>query len=88
MIPLQYVSQIRWDSDLGERLRYLRGKLSRRELAIKVQEQGQACTHQYIQKMEDGKAGSVSLEIIQAICDVLEVKLGQLIPTLLVQSPR
>jgi DNA-binding Xre family transcriptional regulator len=88
MVPVQYISHLRWDKELGERLKALRGKIPRRELATRVQEHGQDCSHQYIQKLEMGNAGSVSLEIIQAICDVLEVKLGQLIPTLLVQSSR
>lgn len=88
MIPTHYVSSLKWDRELGERLRSLRGKTTRRELAIKVQESGQSCSHQYIQKLEIGNAESVSLDIVQAICDVLEIRLGQLIPTLLVQSSR
>lgn len=89
MIPSHYVSQLKWDIELGGRLKSIRGKLPRRELAIKVQESGQKCSHQYIQKLEMGTADSVSLEIIEAICAALEVKIGRLIDSALwIQSPR
>jgi transcriptional regulator with XRE-family HTH domain len=88
MIPANYVSALKWDKQLGERLKSLRGRVTRRELALKVQESGQRCSHQYIQKLEIGSAESVSLDIVQAICSALEITLGHLIPTLLAQSPR
>jgi transcriptional regulator with XRE-family HTH domain len=80
MIPLEYVSRLLWSRELGERLKRLRSKVSRRELAEKLKFAGYDCSHQNLQRIEDGDAQTVSVELVLAICEILEASLGQLIP--------
>ncbi|MEG4807936.1 helix-turn-helix transcriptional regulator [Microcoleus sp. F8-D3] len=87
MIPLEYVARLLWSQELGERLKGFRGKTSRRELAEKLKTTGQDCSHQNLQKIEDGNAQTVPVELVLAICKVLGISLGQLIPMAHLEYP-
>jgi hypothetical protein len=85
MIALRYVDRIRWDAELGARLMYLRGKVSRRELSNRTEKLGYKVTHQYIQQIEYPdrftarvKSGylTVSLEILEVICKALDINIS------------
>lgn len=88
MVPLADVAYFNWDKAKGERIRQVRGSVSRRELADRIVAGGQQCSHQYIQKIEEGGADSVSSEIIQSICKALGASLSQIIPLLVVSEPK
>ncbi|MEG5173258.1 helix-turn-helix transcriptional regulator [Microcoleus sp. B3-D7] len=80
MIPLEYVARISWTEELGARLKRLRGKTSRRALAEKLTAANYDYSHQYLQKIEDGRALTVPLDLVLAICEILEIRLGQILP--------
>lgn len=80
MVSLNQVNQLKWSSEKGRLLSKLRGKTPIRTLAEKVGNNGISCSYQYIQKMESGKAESVSTEVIIAICNSLDIDFKQLFP--------
>ena len=80
MISLKCVDKLKWSPELGSRLQSLRGKTTMRALAEKVSNQGITCSYQYIYKLEDGKAESVSCDLIVAICNALEIDFKGLFP--------
>jgi hypothetical protein len=84
MIDVEYIDKVRWDSELGNRLKVLRGKTSRRKLADKTTELGRRVPQQYIQQLEQPSFSinrlksdhlTVSLEIIQVLAEALGVEL-------------
>ncbi|AKG24884.1 helix-turn-helix domain-containing protein [Calothrix sp. 336/3] len=81
MISLKYVDKLKWSPELGKRLQELRGDISMRALAEKVSSLGLNCSHQYIYKLEDGRAEAVSTDIIVAICKVLGTDFKVLFPS-------
>jgi DNA-binding Xre family transcriptional regulator len=87
MIPLEYVARLQWNQELGEKLKQLRGKTSRRELTEKLKIAGQDCSPQNLQKIEDGDSQTVTTELILAICEILGISLGQIIPMARLEYP-
>lgn len=85
MIGLEYVDRLKWSAELGKRLEILRGAISMRALADKVNSKGHQCSYQYIHKLEEGKAESVSTEIIIAVCDALGVDFKELYPSFYIE---
>jgi hypothetical protein len=84
MIDVKYIDRVRWDSELGEHLRALRGKTSRRKLSDKTSALGRRVPQQYIQQLEKPNLSisrlksnhlTVSLDIIQVLAKALEVEL-------------
>lgn len=88
MIPLQYISTLAWSAEMGERLKSLRGKKSRRSLSEDLKKLGYECSHQNIQRIEDGQAKAVPLDLILIICEVLGISLGELIPLTKIEYPK
>ncbi|WP_375491191.1 helix-turn-helix domain-containing protein [uncultured Nostoc sp.] len=80
MISLDCVDRLKWSPELGSRLQSLRGDITMRTLADKVNNSGVTCTYQYIHKLEVGKAEAVSTELILAICNALDVDFKRLFP--------
>ena len=76
MIDLSEVARIKWDLEKGQRLKQLRGKVSRRELEERI---NKACSHQYIQKVEEGDVDTIALDLLDTICEALEIPIGQVI---------
>jgi len=87
MVDLEYVSRFIWNESLGQRLKSLRGKMSRRSLAEQLKATGRNCSHQFIQKLENGGAESIEPALLIAICQVLGTDLGQVIPTMQLSRP-
>jgi hypothetical protein len=79
MVPLSDVAYFCWDKAKGDRVRAIRGKVSRRLLASRLSEKGLQCSQQYIQKIEDGNAEAVAAPIVVAICECLEESLSKVI---------
>ena len=84
MIDVKYIDRVTWDSELGEHLRALRGKTSRRKLSDKTSALGRRVPREYIQYLEKSNLStnhlksdhlSVSLDIIQVLAKALEVEL-------------
>ena len=84
MIDVEYIDRVRWDSELGDRLKNLRGKTSRRKLADRTTELGRRVPQQYIQQLEQPNFSinrlksnhlTVSLEVIRVLADALDVEL-------------
>jgi hypothetical protein len=84
MIDVKYIHTVRRDSELGEHLRALRGKTSRRKLSDKTSALGRRVPREYIQQLEKPNLSinclksdhlSVSLDIIQVLAKALEVEL-------------
>lgn len=75
MIDLDLVATVNWHSSHGDKLRAMRGKLSRRKLADMVARNGGRLSHQYIQLMENPSLPkaprSVSFDLLRHICNVL-----------------
>lgn len=84
MIDIGYIDKIKWDAELGERLKALRGKTSRRELSNRTKNFGRRVAHQYIQQLEQpefsinrlkGDHLTVSIDVIKVIAAALGVEL-------------
>jgi hypothetical protein len=84
MIDVKYIHRVIWDSKLGEQLRALRGRTSRRNLSDKTSALGRRVPHEYIQELEKPNRAinriksdhlTVSLDIIQVLAKALEVEL-------------
>jgi transcriptional regulator with XRE-family HTH domain len=84
MIDVKYIHRIRWDSELVEHLRALRGKTSYRKLSDKTSALGRRVPHEYIRELEKPNRAinrinsdhlTVSLDIIQVLAKALEVEL-------------
>ena len=85
MVPLEWVSMLTWDKDSGKNLKQLRNKRSRREVALAVRNTGIDCSQEYIRKLENGEAASVSTKIILAIAKTIDVEVIQIMPDLRVE---
>jgi DNA-binding Xre family transcriptional regulator len=81
MISLDAVDRLKWNPELGKRLQLLRGDVSMRMLAEKVNQSGITCTYQYVHKLEAGKAEAVSTDLILAICKALDIDFKRLFPS-------
>jgi DNA-binding Xre family transcriptional regulator len=79
MVPLTDVAYFSWDKAKGDRVREIRGKVPRRELAKRISEKGLQCSQQYIQKIEDGNAEAVAAPIVIAICECLDASIAKVI---------
>jgi ribosome-binding protein aMBF1 (putative translation factor) len=84
MIDVKYIHRVRWDSELVEHLRALRGKTSYHKLSDKTSALGRRVPHEYIQELEKPNRAinriksdhlTVSLDIIQVLAKALEVEL-------------
>lgn len=80
MVALTYVDKLKWSQEEGRRLEELRGKIPMRALAEKINALGISCSYQYIHKLEEGKAESVSTDLLLAICGALGIDFNQLFP--------
>ena len=80
MVSLNYVDKLKWSQDEGRRLSQLRDKIPMRALADKISASGVSCSYQYIHKLEEGKAESVSTDLILAICGALDIDFNELFP--------
>lgn len=88
VVNLQDVASFRWNSSLGEKLRELRGSVSRRALSEKTRSLSTGVSENYIQQLESphlfvGKARkpkslTVSTEVIEVLCQALGVDIGEL----------
>ena len=82
LIPLKYVSDVRWTQEMGHNLKSLRGKTSRRELSEKLKTIGYSCSHQNIQRIEDGVAKTVPYELIVSISQALDIEISKIVPVI------
>lgn len=95
MIPLTYIARINWSGELGQKLKRLRGELSRREVEERTKALGEKCSQQYIYRLEDGKPGdeslplpeTISLPMLLVLCKAIDADLSQLIPTMFIDIP-
>lgn len=85
MISLDCVSRVKWNKDLGSKIKTLRGKTSRRQFAENLMAKGVQCSHQYIQVVEDGRVDSLDVELLVAFCLELNVSVKQIIPAIYVE---
>ena len=82
MIDTEHIATLKWTQEQASMLLYLRGKMSRRELAQRTEELGTRIAHQYIQQLEQphmftkrlkSENLTVSIEVVQVLCQALEV---------------
>ncbi|MBD2504669.1 helix-turn-helix domain-containing protein [Anabaena azotica] len=85
MVPLDWVVMLAWNKECGNNLRLLRGKKSRREIADALLKAQVECSQEYIRKLENGEAASVSTKIITAIAKTLDVELIEIMTELRVE---
>jgi DNA-binding Xre family transcriptional regulator len=85
MVPLDWVVMLAWNKECGNNLRLLRGKNSRRKIADALLNQQVECSQEYIRKLENGEAASVSTKIITAIAKTLGVELIEIMTDLRVE---
>jgi DNA-binding Xre family transcriptional regulator len=91
MVDLQHVASFRWTEAQAAKLTAIRGKMSRRQLEQKTIEIGKKVTHQYIEQLErpeyyvgrlkNGDALTVSIEVVQVLCQALEVDISEFFNT-------
>ena len=86
MIPLRYIARLHWDKDLGAKLKALRGGVTRRSFAEKIKTNGAGLSHQYLQELEEGKPESISVELLEKVCNALEVSIGEFYPALKIEK--
>ena len=82
MVPLDWVVMIAWNETCGENLKSLRGKRSRREVVESLEKLGVECSQEYLRKLEQGLALSVSTKIVMALAKTLGVEVVDLIPAM------
>ena len=85
MVPIEWVVMLAWNKECGIILKTLRDKRSRREISDMLFEAGVECSQEYIRKLENGEAASVSTKIITAIAQILDVEIIEIIPDLRVE---
>lgn len=85
MVPMEWVVMLAWNAECGINLKSLRGKRSRREIADALFQEGVECSQEYIRKLENGEAASVSTKIITAIAKTLGVELIEIMSDLRVE---
>jgi transcriptional regulator with XRE-family HTH domain len=73
MVPLEWVVMLAWNKE------------SRREVADAVSQQGVECSQEYIRKLENGEAASVSTKILTTIAKTLDVELIEIMSDLRVE---
>lgn len=80
MIDIEHIATLRWTEEQASKLLFLRGKMSRRELAEKTEELGTGIARQYIQQLEQPHMFikriksdylTVSIEVVQVLCEAL-----------------
>ena len=90
MIDVKYIHRVKWDSELVEQLRALRGKTSYYKLSDKTSAFGRRVPDEYIQELEKPNSAinriksdhlTVSLDIIQVLVKALEVELTDFFTT-------
>jgi hypothetical protein len=95
MIDVKYIDRVTWDSELGEQLRALRGKTSRRKLSDKTSALGRRVAQPYLYQLEKPNFSinrfksnhlTVSLDIIQVLAKALEVELTDIFTKLAIIS--
>ena len=74
-VPYVYWSQLR-----GKRLKAALGKTPNAEVAQQMQELGFECTRQYVDKIVNGKAKSVSISLLLTICKTFGIDVTDIIP--------
>jgi DNA-binding Xre family transcriptional regulator len=85
MVPMEWVVMLAWNAECGENLKTFRGKKSRREIADALSSVGVECSQEYIRKLENGEAASVSTKIITAIAKTLDIELIEIMSDLRVE---
>jgi len=84
MIDVKYIHRVIWDSKLGEQLRALRGRTSRRNLSDMTSAWGRRVSQKYLYQLEKPNSSikrfksnhlTVSLDIIQVLAKALEFEL-------------
>lgn len=81
------VAAIVWSTEMGERLRQLRGKLSLAKLDAATDKVGTRVSRQYIHQLEKGEISSVDFGIVRALCEALEVSLSELLAFATIETP-
>jgi len=77
MLDLDIIASVEWNADLGMKLKTMRGKVSRRALAVKVMEQYEyKVSQQYIQVLEhpdqkEKAATTVSFKLLRHLTAAL-----------------
>jgi hypothetical protein len=78
MLELDIIASVEWTPDLGKKLKEMRGKVSRRALAAKVQEEyGYKVSQQYIQLLEHPEGSekapsTVSFKLLRYLTQALD----------------
>lgn len=85
MVPIEWVVMLAWNQECGKTLKSIRGKRSRREISDMLFSAGVECSQEYIRKLENGEAASVSTKIITAIAQILDVELIEIMSDLRVE---
>jgi hypothetical protein len=85
MVPIEWVVMLAWNQECGQTLKSIRGKRSRREISDMLFSAGVECSQEYIRKLENGEAASVSTKIITAIAQILNVELIEIMSDLRVE---
>lgn len=88
MYDKDQIARFKWDKEKGLSLKRLRGKVSRRELAEKLKTEGHNYSHQYIQKLEDGVSGTIGIDLLDAISEILDIDSELIIPAIQIQLPK
>ncbi|MCC5651938.1 hypothetical protein LC609_19380 [Nostoc sp. XA013] len=88
MIPLDWAVLILWKPECGEKLKALRGKISRQKIADGINAQQVECSQELIRKLELGVAKSISPRILVALCITLGIHPSALIPSIKMEIPR
>ncbi|MBW4512489.1 MAG: helix-turn-helix domain-containing protein [Scytonematopsis contorta HA4267-MV1] len=94
IINRKLIASVRWDKELGEKLRSMRGKESMQSLAKRA-----GCAYQLIQHLERGgypepkddgnlpPQASVSMEKLEGICNALSIRVETFLKCPLVVVP-
>ncbi|MEH2151414.1 helix-turn-helix domain-containing protein [Nostoc sp.] len=75
------VVSVVWNQDRGGVLKQLRGKKSRQRLADEIAARGGECSHQNLKKLEYGESESVSLKVLESICNALQISVSEFLST-------
>ncbi len=85
MIPIDCVSRFRWTLSCGQRLKTLRGKISRRDFVDRIKftlgdnPEGVKISVRSLQAFEEGMFESIDYHLSTAICQTLDISIEGLL---------
>jgi hypothetical protein len=80
MFPIEFIGSLKWSLACAERLKQLRGGLPRKIILEKMAEDGISMSPEMMRRFESAEAKYISIEFLEAFCNVYQVHFSAIIP--------